>query len=161
MRRILIVAVALVAVAVAAPVALGGSGSPHFITIDPCVKNSNGSITCTAKAAGLDSSASAYLSADRAEAVYQCQNKGGNLPPGQPVSSGKLIGPATPGTNHNGQITFSPTLGPPPAPSVADSCPNAKTWKLKLISITYYNVVLHVQQNGSDVLTHNYGTVDP
>jgi hypothetical protein len=29
------------------------------------------------------------------------------------------------------------------------------------VSLTYDNVVLHIQQNGQDILTFNFGNVDP
>ena len=37
-----------------------------------------------------------------------------------------------------------------------------RNWKVVLTSLTYTNVVLHIQQPpGTDVLTDNLGTIDP
>ena len=46
-------------------------------------------------------------------------------------------------------------------PSAATECPNGN-WKVVLTSLTYTDVVLHVQQPpGTDVLTDSLGTIDP
>jgi hypothetical protein len=50
--------------------------------------------------------------------------------------------------------------GPPPLPSGSQICPNPN-WSVRLVSITYDNVVLHIQQNGQERLTFNFGNVDP
>jgi hypothetical protein len=40
-------------------------------------------------------------------------------------------------------------------------CPNGN-WNVILTSLTYTNVVLHIQQPpGTEVLTDNLGTIDP
>jgi hypothetical protein len=54
----------------------------------------------------------------------------------------------------------SGTIGPPSLPTASQICPNPN-WTVQLVSITYFNVVLHIQQQGSDILTYNFGTVDP
>jgi hypothetical protein len=72
-----------------------------------------------------------------------------------------VTGPSQNITPRNGQITFSPTIPPPPTPSSSAVCPNGN-WKVILTSLTYTNVVLHIQQPpGNDVLTDNLGTIDP
>jgi len=61
----------------------------------------------------------------------------------------------------NGQITFSPTIPPPPTPSAASDCPNGN-WTVILTSLTYNDVTLHIQQPpGTDVLVDSLGTIDP
>jgi hypothetical protein len=41
------------------------------------------------------------------------------------------------------------------------SCPNGK-WTVERTSLTYVNVVLHIQQPpGTDVLTRSFGDIDP
>jgi hypothetical protein len=137
--------------------------SPHFIGTPSCTKNSStGVLTCSGKAAGLGNGpTAAFLTADSVSATYECVNKGGNVAPGQPVVLQNVTGPSQNITPRNGQITFSPTLPPPPTPSSATTCPNGN-WSVRLTSLTYTNVVLHIQQPpGTDVLTASLGTIDP
>jgi hypothetical protein len=70
-----------------------------------------------------------------------------------------LVGPTEQISPHNGSISFSPTL-PIPAVSPAGNCPNSN-WKVVVLSVTYFDVVLHLQQSGTDLLTFDFGTIDP
>jgi len=71
-----------------------------------------------------------------------CVNHGNNVAPGQPVVTQNAQGPMQTITPHNGQITFSATL-PVPTPPSAD-------------------VMLHIQPPlGVEILTFNFGTIDP
>jgi hypothetical protein len=136
--------------------------SPHFIGTPTCSKSLTAGLTCSGKAAGLGNGpTAAFLTADRVTATYRCQNKGGNIAPGQPVVTSDVTGPTQTINPRNGQITFSPTIPPPPKPSSATECPNGN-WSVVLTSLTYENVVLHIQQPpGTDVLTKSFGTIDP
>lgn len=136
--------------------------SAHFVGTPTCSKSLSTGLTCKGKAAGLGNGpTAAFLTADSVSATYACQNKGGNVAPGQPVVEQNVTGPVQKITPHNGQITFSPTIPPPPTPSAANDCPNGN-WTVILTSLTYNNVVLHVQQPpGTDVLTDNLGNIDP
>jgi hypothetical protein len=136
--------------------------SPHFIGAPSCTKSVTTGLTCSGKAAGLGNGpTAAFLTAASVTATYVCQNHGGNVAPGQPVVTQGVTGPTQNITPRNGQITFSPTIPPPPTPSSATVCPNGN-WKVILTSLTYTNVVLHIQQPpGTDVLTDNLGTIDP
>lgn len=135
--------------------------SPHFIGTPTIVKNPNGSLTSTFKAAGLANVVTgAFLSSSGGTAVLQCVNPGGNNPPPKSVDFGPLQGQTTNIQPRNGQITASPSIGPPPLPSASQICPNPN-WAVQLVSLTYENVVLHIQQNGVDILTFNFGDVDP
>jgi hypothetical protein len=160
MRKIGIIAVlSLMALALAAVPAL--AQSPHFIGTPTCTKSLTTGVTCSGKAAGLGTDPTqAFLTSDSVTANYTCVNKGGNVAPGQPVVTAPFNGPTQNITPHNGQITFNATLPVPTAPSAASQCPNGN-WKLRLDSLTYTNVVLHIQQNGMDILTFNFGTIDP
>jgi hypothetical protein len=88
-------------------------------------------------------------------------NHGGNVAPGQPTTQNNVTGPTQTIQPRNGQISFSPTLQPPPTPSAQQAgCPNGN-WTVRRTSLTYSNVVLHIQQPpGTDVLTFNAGTID-
>jgi hypothetical protein len=136
--------------------------SPHFVGTPTCTKSLSSGLTCSGKAAGLGNGPTqAFLTAGSVSATYVCQNKGGNVAPGQPVVNQNVTGPAQNITPRNGQITFSPTIPPPTPPSPATECPNGN-WKVVLTSLTYTDVTLHIQQPpGTDVLVDNLGTIDP
>jgi len=136
--------------------------SPHFIGTPTCSKSLSSGLTCSGKAAGLGNEpAFVFLTADSVTATYECVNKGGNVAPGQPVVTQNVTGPVKQITPHNGQITFKATIPPPTPPSPKDECPNGN-WSVRLTSLTYTNVVLHIQQpEGVEILTFNFGTIDP
>jgi hypothetical protein len=154
----LLLAVTLAASLVASPVM---AASPHFIKSPTIVKNPNFSLTAKFKAAGLANVVSnVFLSSSGGTADLQCVNPGGNNPPPKRVDFGPLQGQVVAVQPNNGQITASPTLVPPPLPTAAQICPN-KNWDIDILSLTYFNVVLHIQQQGTDILTFNFGNVDP
>jgi hypothetical protein len=134
----------------------------HFIGTPTCVKSSSGVLTCSGKAAGLGNGpTAAFLTASSVTATYECVNHGGNVAPGQPIVTQNAIGPTQNITPRNGQISFSPSLSPPTPPSAASECPSAN-WTVRRTSLTYNDVVVHIQQPpGTDVLTFDAGTIDP
>src|SRR5215475_3954272 len=138
--------------------------SPHFVGTPSCTKSVTSGLTCSGKAAGLGNGpTAAFLTADSVSATYVCQNKGGNVAPGQPVVLQNVTGPTQTIPPSNGNIVFSPTIPPPPTPSPAVDCPNGN-WKVILTSLTYTNVVLHLQQPPGaqpDTLSFSFGTIDP
>jgi hypothetical protein len=136
--------------------------SPHFIGTPTCTKSLSTGLTCSGKAAGLGNGPTeAFLTASSETATFECVNHGGNVAPGQPIVTTGVTGPAQMITPHNGQITFSPTIPPPPTPSAKTECPNGN-WTVRITSLTYTDVVLHIQQPpGTDVLTMSFGTIDP
>jgi hypothetical protein len=136
--------------------------SPHFIGTPSCTKSLSSGLTCSGKAAGLGNGpTAAFLTADSVTATFECVNHGGNVAPGQPVVVSSVTGPTQTIAPRNGQIKFSPTLPPPPTPSAKTECPNGN-WTVRETSLTYTNVVLHIQQPpGTDVLTFSFGTIDP
>lgn len=58
----------------------------------------------------------------------------------------------------NGKIKAALTLGPPDFPSAVDVCPN-NNWSTNVLSLTYENPVLHIQQKNSDILNFTFGNV--
>ncbi len=136
--------------------------NPHFIGTPTCTKSVSTGLTCSGKAAGLGNGpTAAFLTADSVTATYECVNKGGNVAPGQPIVTQNVTGPTQTITPHNGQITFSPNIPAPTPPSAKTECPNGN-WSVRLTSLTYTNVVLHIQQPpGTDVLTFSFGNIDP
>src|SRR5215472_18455017 len=94
--------------------------SPHFVGTPSCTKSLSSGLTCNGKAAGLGNGpTAAFLTADSVSATFVCQNKGGNVAPGQPVVESNVTGPTKSIPPSNGQITFSPNIPPPPTPSSA------------------------------------------
>lgn len=159
MRRLLLVTVlALATAGLTSTAAL--ATSPHFVGDFTISKSLSTGLTVSGKAAGLGNGpVEAFLTADTVSATYECVNKGGNVAPGQPLVLSGVTGPVQTITPHNGQITFTVTLPPPPTPSSAETCPNGN-WSVRLLSLTYSGVVLHVHQGATD-LEANLGTIDP
>jgi hypothetical protein len=158
----LIVSIAVLAVTGLLLAATASADSAHFIGTPTCTKSLTSGLTCSGKAAGLGNGpTAAFLTAESVSATYECVNKGGNVAPGQPVVLSNVTGPKQTIAPHNGQITFSPNLPPPPTPSAATECPNGN-WSVHLTSLTYTNVVLHIEQPpGTEVLSFSFGTIDP
>ncbi len=138
------------------------ANSVHFVGTPSCTKSLKTGLTCSGKAAGLGNGPTeAFLTADSETATYECVNHGGNVAPGQPIVIKGVTGPAQTITPHNGQITFSPTIPPPTPPSAATECPNGN-WTVQITSLSFTNVVLHIQQPpGTDLLTFDFGNIDP
>ena len=142
---------------IAAP-SLAFAASPHFIGTPTITHNTDFSLIANFKAAGLANIVTgAFLTSSGGTANLQCVNPGGNNPPPKLVSFGPIQGFVTTIQPNNGQITASASIGPPSLPSASQICPNP-SWHVAILSIIYDNVVLHIQQNGVDILTHNYGT---
>jgi hypothetical protein len=164
MRRLFVIPVsAITALAVSVSLAIGSGGNPHFIGTPTCAKNSKTFVlTCSGKAAGLDEAITmAFLTASSVTERVVCVNHGGNIAPGQGTSQTSVQGPTQIILPHNGQITFSVQLNPPPKPTPAQAGCQNSNWTVMVLSVTYTNVVLHIQQNGVDALTFSFGTIDP
>jgi hypothetical protein len=117
-------------------------------------------LTASGKATGMGNSPTqAFLTAASVSVTFQCQNHGQNFAPGHPATSNAVTGPVEDIAPHNGQITFNVSL-PAPVPSAADVCPS-KQWTVVVSHVDYLGVVLHIQQNGVDLLTdgpHDFHT---
>lgn len=158
-RLVLLIALVLATAVPSAPSAY--AQSPHFIGEPECTISSNGTLTCSGRAAGLGNGPTeAFLTASSIEATYECVNRGGNVAPGQPVVEQDVEGTPQQITPRNGQIRFSPSLSPPEAPSAREACPGPN-WTVRRTSLTYNDVVLHIQQPpGNDVLTFEAGDIE-
>ena len=142
--------------------------SPHFIGTPKLTKNADGSISVTFKAAGLGTGQyDVFLTADQVTMVLTCVNPSGkNEPPGQnPPPDLNVVGPTQTVASNHGQITVtSPgvTLPAPETPTPAEAgCKSSPGWTVEVQSITFEDVVLHVQPVGSDtdVLSFSFGNV--
>jgi hypothetical protein len=161
MRRAFATALMTLA-ATTAGMATATAQSPHFVGDVTCTKSLTAGLQCSGKAAGLGNSPTdAFLTASSVDAEYVCVNRGGNVAPGQGTETQNVEGPTQTIRPRNGQITFRNVTIPPPAtPSAREVCPNGN-WTVHLIHLTYNDVVLHIQQNGDDILTKDLGVIDP
>lgn len=151
MRLTILLALTLSASMVAAPVF---AISPHFIGTSGIHKNLNGSIIAAFKAAELANLPVEYfLTSSGGSAVSNCASPGKESSASKQVSFGPLQGEKTFVQPHDSQITGIVTIGPPPFSTTSKIC-TAK------VSLTYFNVILHVQQHGRDILTFSYGEID-
>lgn len=144
-----------VAIAVAAACMLAAipamASSPHFVK-GPTYTATTSSLTATGKAAGLANVVTtAFMSADEVDVFYQCRNHGQNFAPGHPATFTGVVGGTETIAPHNGQITFSVSLSAPVV-DPGDACPNAN-WTVVVSRVDYLGVVLHIQQNGEDILS--------
>jgi hypothetical protein len=155
MRRVLLVVLAMVAVSALA-VSGAFAASPHFKKggTPTCTFSGTTSIpvTCTGTLAGLgNEDLNLHLSVS-GFALYQCQNQGGNIAPGQ---NRVLVGPATSDTAipasaiKNGNLTFTTnpaTLTAAPTVSGATAgCPNAN-WTGVNPTVTLTSITLDIFQ---------------
>jgi hypothetical protein len=136
MRRIAFVLIsAVAAVVMTATAAL--ADSPHFLFADNSISSSTGALNTSFKDAGLGTGVTSIkitLTVDKATAVYQCFNNGGNHPKaGNKETVSESL--TTTGTFpvRNGQTTGTISAGPP---SQGDfTCPSGQS--LFLQSVTY------------------------
>lgn len=147
---------------------LAVADSPHFIGTPKLIENDDGSISVTFKAAGLGTGQyDVFLTADEVTMELACVNPSGKQePPGQnPPPDLNVVGPTQTVNARNGQLTVGPpgvSLPAPDTPTPEEAgCKSSPGWTVEVLSITFENVVLHVQPVGSDtdVLTHNFGDV--
>jgi hypothetical protein len=133
------------------------ANNPHFVQ-GPNYNATVEQLTATGKAAGLGNApTAAFLTADRIDVYYQCQNRGQNFAPGHPATFEGVTGSTQNFTPRNGQITFNVSLQAP-IPSAGDVCPN-RNWSVVVFRVDYIGVRLHIQQNSVDILTdgpHNF-----
>ena len=147
-----------------APMLAASSSHPHFIgtpTIDKSISGTTATITTSGKVAGLGSAPTQFfLTTSSVTAETECTNRGGNNPPGQDATFGPTQGQTTTIQPRNGQITFN-DAAPLTITITAEQagCPDNQT--PSITSATFFDVTLHLVQNGEEVLTHDFGDVDP
>jgi len=160
MRRASLVFGLLIATAALAASA-AVAASPHFKKggEPTCTITGTGTpsrtVTCTGTLAGLGQQDLTITSTVSGFAVYQCQNPGGNIAPGQ---NKVLVGPqSTPtvvpaGSIKNGNVTFTTNPNTLSAPSTttgaAAGCPNSG-WTGVNPTLTITSIELSIAQGGS------------
>jgi hypothetical protein len=136
----------------------------HFVktpTISKTISGTTATLTTSGKIAGLGSEPTqVFLTTSGVTAETACTNKGGNNPPGQTATFGPTQGQIATIHPRNGQITFTNAAPLSITVTAAQAgCPDGMT--PSITSATFSDVVLHIVQNGQEVLTYNFGTVDP
>jgi hypothetical protein len=144
--------------------AMALAASPHFkhggepvCTITG--SGTSSSTTCTASLSGLGGGDLTLSTTVSGFAVYQCQNPGGNIAPGQ---NRVLVGPTTTPTTipgsaiKNGNLTFTTNPAVLTAPSTvsgtAAGCPNGG-WTGVNPTLTTTNITLTIAQGGVTLFT--------
>jgi hypothetical protein len=135
--------------------------SPRFIETPTIEKNSNSSLTADFNATGLPNLVTTtYLSSAGGDSGLKCVDLQQQGPPSKLFSFNALKGQEVAIQPVNGEISNSSTIGPPQLPSASDFC-FISALNIEIESITYEKVVLHLQQNGQNVLTFDFGDVGP
>lgn len=169
MRKLFIILASLLALTVfAAPSA--SAASPHFKrggspTCTIATSGTSASTTCKATLAGLGNGDVDIIVTVAGFAVYQCQNNGGQIAPGQ---NKVLVGPVTAPTHiagnevKNGNLSFTTNPAVLTAPSTVSGaeagCPN-RTWTGVNPTLTVTSITLDIYQGG--VLLFHCTASDP
>jgi hypothetical protein len=155
------VVVGLAAAIMVVATSLALAASPHFkhggtptCTISGTGTNST-STTCTGSLTGLGFGDVTINVTVSGSAVYQCQNNGNNVAPGQ---NKVLVGPSTTPTNidsgaiKNGNLTFTTNAAvlsaPTTVPGAVAGCPNSN-WTGVNPSLTLTSIELSIAQGGN------------
>jgi len=141
------------------------AASPHFKRGgEPVCTISGGgtsstSTTCTASLSGLGGGDLVVNTTVSGSAVYQCQNNGGNIAPGQ---NRVLVGPSTTpttipsGSIKNGNVTFTTNPASLTAPSTVSGqqagCPG-NNWTGVNPTLTLTNITMTISQGGQTLFT--------
>ncbi len=159
MRKILSLVVALVATLALAGTALGAI---TFHSGPTLTWNSNGSATVTGDLSGLGNSPATATLQITTSYTYTCQNRGGNVAPGQ--NSVEVIGaPSTQqldDTDHNGRSTLSVTAFPgTPSATVngkTAGCPNGNWTGINPVQTGPATALLTITQGGKVIYSATF-----
>jgi len=167
MQRMLVFFVALVSTLAFAATASAQKPGAHIVG-DLTISKEVSGLTVSGRGAGFGNFVtSAFLTAQRVEAVFQCRNHGDNIAPGQGVEQVAVVGEPQIIEPQGGHIDFSPSLPAPPAPDPADVCPNPNwTVDAEPLSLTFIGVELVFEQEIEpgvfvEVLRVPLGDIDP
>jgi hypothetical protein len=139
MKKHLLVVIATVAALMAFGAAAAFADSPSFKSATAAGPAADGSLAVNFRETGLGNTPNPvnYQASADANALYACQNGGGNFPsdPKKKAETGRVTANGTFPSGKNGNVTGSLTLNPPPSTL---SCPGGQT--PVLVSVTYTNV---------------------
>jgi hypothetical protein len=165
MRSKFAIAAATAALVFAVTAAVAGpafAASPHFKPHDPATCTFSGttsiSVSCTGVLAGLGNADVQIDLSVSGSALYECQNPGGNLVPGQ---NKVLEGPATSTTSipaseiKNGNLSFTTNpavlTAAPTVPAAVAGCPN-DNWLGVNPTLTLTSIELVISQPPGTVI---------
>jgi len=134
------------------------AAKPHFSGTPDIVKNSDLSVTVNYQAKELDKKTANVTLSSHTIALIGCVNPGGQLSPSKGVQSEETQSQSVKIKPKDRKIKGSLTSGPPTFPSALNVCPN-KNWHTSILSLTYENVVMVIQQRNSEILKFNFGNV--
>jgi hypothetical protein len=150
LMRKLTLLVALLVVAVAVSAAHAAGGSPHFIKHDTFASLSGSSLVCNFKEAGIAAGSSETITCSASEAVtYECVNGGGRNPSASNKRTIQTTSSASGDftADQNGNVAGQLTIAPADPASVGFSCPPGQT--VTFVSVTYSNVTLTDTTSGA------------
>src|SRR4051794_11987233 len=162
MRRMLLAVTVLVVFGITAQAT--PAASPHFKKNGEPTCTISGSATsktvqCTGTLSGLGGGDLSIPTTVSGSAVYQCQNAGGNIAPGQ---NRVLVGPVTSpttipsGSIKNGNVSFTTNPAVLTAPTTVSGsqagCPNSN-WTGVNPTLTVTNITMTIAQGGVTLFT--------
>jgi hypothetical protein len=125
--------------------------SPHFSSTPTTEVNTDRSITADFRAVDLGNKKANVTFSSQGTAEIQCVNQGGNNPTPKQVEFEQMQNQSLNIKPKDGIIKHSLTIGPPTFPAASDICPNSN-WSTEVLSLTYENPTLQIQQRNSDIL---------
>ena len=134
------------------------AAKPHLSGTPDIIKDSDLSITVNYQAKELGKKTANVTLSSHTTALIGCVNPGGQLSPSKGVQSEETQSQSVKIKPKDGKIKGSLNSGPPTFPSVLSVCPN-KNWHTSILSLTYENVVMVIQQKNSEILKFNFGNV--
>ena len=134
------------------------AAKPHFSSTPDIIKNSDLSVTVNYQAKELGKKTANVTLSSHTTALIGCVNPGGQLSPSKGVQSEETQSQSVQIKPKDGKIKGSLNSGPPTFPSVLSVCPN-KNWHTSILSLTYENVVMVIQQKNSEILKFNFGNI--
>lgn len=158
LRKLTISVILLVTLGSTLMISSVNAAKPHFSGTPTIAKNSDKSITANFKASALDKKLANVTFSTLATAEIGCVNPGGNSPPSKQNEFEQMQYKTLDIKPKDGKIKGTLTLGPPTFPPASDICPN-KNWSTNIMSLTYENPSLHIQQKNSDILKFNFENV--
>ena len=159
-RQELMIALKVVLLITFAPLISSPSlaAKPHLSGTPDIIKDSDLSITVNYQAKELGKKTANVTLSSHTTALIGCVNPGGQLSPSKGVQSEETQSQSVQIKPKDGKIKGSLNSGPPTFPSVLSVCPN-KNWHTSILSLTYENVVMVIQQKNSEILKFNFGNI--
>ncbi len=145
MKRLLLLAISVGAIAAFAFPAMASAQSGHFVGTQTCIDNGT-TVTCSGKVAGLGGTTFELRVSATGTASVTCTNPAGNVAPGQSFTTTSTGSGGPQPTPRNGQASYSVTTSTPSAP--AGSCPNPK-WTASVTDVQFTTATITLLENNA------------